>query len=164
MTTPAARPVLCRVHIRPGRDDISLDALIRVISRQSRPAILGGNHSVERYSMLCAEPTDQFQFKDGQDRPFEKLQQALETYRLADHDFPDGLPLPGWIGYFAYPLAENSVYPVYLYGRYLAAPTQPKTYGLLYINSTRIENGLFVVTVDIKVNRNGMNYFIPNTK
>ena len=67
-------------------------------------------------------------------------------------------------GYFAYPLAENSVYPVYLYGRYLAAPTQPKTYGLLYINSTRIENGLFVVTVDIKVNRNGMNYFIPNTK
>jgi para-aminobenzoate synthetase component 1 len=106
MITAAAKPVLCRVHIRPGRGDTSLDSLIRVISKQSRPAILGGNHSVDRYSIFCAEPVDQFQFEDGQDRPFEKVQQAIEIYRLADHDFPDGLPLPGWIGFFAYPLAH----------------------------------------------------------
>jgi hypothetical protein len=67
-------------------------------------------------------------------------------------------------GYFAFPLAESSVYPVYLYGRYLAGPSFPKNYGLLYIKSTRTENGLFIVTVDVKVNRNGINYFIPNTK
>jgi para-aminobenzoate synthetase component 1 len=106
MTAPATKPVLCRVHIRPGGDGVSLDSLSRVFSRQLRPAILGGNHSVEHYSMFCAQPTDQFQFDDGQDGPFEKLQQALETYRLANHDFPVDLPLPGWIGFFAYPLAH----------------------------------------------------------
>jgi para-aminobenzoate synthetase component 1 len=108
MTVPARRPVLCRVHIRSGSDSVSPDSLSRVFSRQSGPAILGGNPSVEQYSLFCAQPMDQFQFTDGQDKPFEKLQQALETYRLADHGFalPGGLPLPGWIGFFAYPLAH----------------------------------------------------------
>jgi para-aminobenzoate synthetase component 1 len=108
MTAPATRPVLCRVHIRAGGNGVSLDSLSRVFSRQSRPAILGGNHSVEHYSLFCAQPVDSFQFDDGQDKPFDKLQQALETYRLADPGFalPGGLPLPGWIGFFAYPLAH----------------------------------------------------------
>lgn len=108
MTVPATQPVLCRVHIRAGGDDVSLDSLSRVISRQTRPAILGGNHSVEHYSLFCAQPIDLFQFEDGQENPFEKLQCILEKYRLADNgDSPgDNLPLPGWIGYFAYPLAH----------------------------------------------------------
>jgi hypothetical protein len=66
--------------------------------------------------------------------------------------------------YFVDPLAENSVYPFYLLGRYPLVQNQAKTYGLLYLKSTRIENGLFVVTVDVKVNRNGLNYFIPYNK
>jgi para-aminobenzoate synthetase component 1 len=107
MTTPMAEPVLCRVHIRPA-GGISLSSLTRVISRQSRPAILGGNHSVGHYSMFCAQPADLFLFEEGQDGPFEKLQCILEKYRLADNgDSPaDGPPLPGWIGFFAYPLAH----------------------------------------------------------
>jgi para-aminobenzoate synthetase component 1 len=106
MIAEATKPVLCRVHIRPCGDSVSLNALSRIISRQPRPAILGGNHSVERYSLFCAEPADVFQFHDGQDEPFEKLQQALETYRLDNQTVCGKLPLPGWIGYFAYPLAH----------------------------------------------------------
>ena len=66
--------------------------------------------------------------------------------------------------YFVDPLTENSVYPFYLYGRYLASQNLTKIFGLLYLKSTRIDNGLFVITVDVKVNKNGINYFIPDYK
>lgn len=64
--------------------------------------------------------------------------------------------------YFSVPLVENSVYPVYLYGRYILYPNQIKTVGLLYIKNTYIDNGIFKMIIDLKVNRNGINYFIPN--
>jgi anthranilate/para-aminobenzoate synthase component I len=100
--------VLCRVDIRSADSTATLSSLTHVISRQSRPAILGGNDSVGRYSIFCAEPVEIFTFEDGQDNPFEKLQSFLEKYKLEKNTpcFSDSPPLPGWIGFFAYPLAH----------------------------------------------------------
>jgi anthranilate/para-aminobenzoate synthase component I len=108
MTAPAAKPVLCRVDTRPADGTATLSSLTHVISRQSRPAILGGNDSVGRYSIFCAEPVEIFTFEDGQNNPFEKLQSFLEKYKLEKNTpcFSDSPPLPGWIGFFAYPLAH----------------------------------------------------------
>ncbi len=66
--------------------------------------------------------------------------------------------------YFYTPLLENSVYPFYLVSRYIANPSLPKIFGLLYIKSATIEpiNNRFTVIVDVKLNRNGQNYFLPN--
>jgi hypothetical protein len=68
--------------------------------------------------------------------------------------------------YFNTPLKELCVYPFYLKGRTEQNQLQHKMYGLLYIKSAYIDPGssLFTVIVDVKVNRNGQNYFIPNSK
>jgi para-aminobenzoate synthetase component 1 len=109
MTTVSGQPILCRVHIRVVPGDISSFSLTQVISHQSCPAILGGNKSVERYSIFCAEPVEIFTFEDGQNNPFEKLQSFLEKYKLEENAprFSDSPPLPGWMGFFAYPLAHH---------------------------------------------------------
>lgn len=67
---------------------------------------------------------------------------------------------------FFTPLEENSVYPFYLISRYRANPGIPKIYGLLYLKSAEYEafSGRFMVTVDVKINRNGQNYFLQNNK
>jgi hypothetical protein len=68
--------------------------------------------------------------------------------------------------YFSTPLKELHVYPFYLKGRTEQNQSPVKFYGLLYIKSAYIDPGssLFTVIVDVKVNRNGQNYFIPNSK
>jgi hypothetical protein len=66
--------------------------------------------------------------------------------------------------YFIDPLTENSVFPFYAYGRYLISPNHNKTFGLIYLKSTRIENGVFILTVDIKENKKGLNDFITYNK
>lgn len=78
---------------------------------------------------------------------------------LSDADFPNSDTK-----YFYTPLTEQSVVPFYLYGRYLANPGSSKIYGLLYIKSSWIDTGnnRFMVLVDVKINKNGENYFIPN--
>ncbi len=108
MTTKPAKPVLCHAQIRPAGSTASLPSLVRIISRRYRPAILGGNDAVKKYSIFCAEPMDSFQFQDGQNEPFEQLQSCLEKYKLADDGLAHfDLPLPGWIGFFTYPLAHH---------------------------------------------------------
>jgi para-aminobenzoate synthetase component 1 len=106
MTPAASEPIACRVHIRPVPGDIALLSLGRIISRQSHPAILGGNLSVENFSLFCACPVDRFEFRDGS-HPLEQLQTALATYRL-ESKIPlfESIPLPGWIGYFSYDLGR----------------------------------------------------------
>jgi len=108
MTTLSTEPVLCRVHIRTIPEWVMLSSLTRVVCGRFHPAILGGNDSVERYSLFCAEPVEVFSFEDGQNNPFEKLRSFLEKYKLQKNPAPfaDDLPLPGWIGFFAYPLAH----------------------------------------------------------
>lgn len=78
---------------------------------------------------------------------------------LSDADFPNSDTK-----YFYTPLTELSVIPFYLYGRYNPNSGSPKIYGLLYIKSSWIDTGnnRFMVLVDVKINKNGENYFIPN--
>ncbi|MCX6165724.1 MAG: carboxypeptidase-like regulatory domain-containing protein [Ignavibacteriae bacterium] len=80
---------------------------------------------------------------------------------LTDADFPRDRT-----NYFYTPLTELSVIPFYLVGRYYQDPNLPKIYGLLYIKSTWLEpsNNRFMVKVDVKINKNGKNYFIPYNK
>lgn len=80
---------------------------------------------------------------------------------LTDADFPRDRT-----NYFYTPLTELSVIPFYLVGRYYQDPNLPKIYGLLYIKSTWLEpgNNRFMVKVDVKINKNGQNYFIPYNK
>jgi para-aminobenzoate synthetase component 1 len=108
MTAPTVKPVLCRVHFRAVSGGVSLPSLTKVMAGQSRPAVLGGNASVPRYSIFAAEPVEVFELQDGQDKPFERLQSFLEKYKLEKipTSISDRPPLPGWIGFFSYPLAH----------------------------------------------------------
>ena len=107
MIPAASEPIACRIHIRPVPGDIALLSLGRIISRQSHPAILGGNHSVEDFSLFCACPVDIFELAEGS-HPLEQLQTALVAYRLeSSSSLPDSMPLPGWIGYFSYDLGRH---------------------------------------------------------
>jgi para-aminobenzoate synthetase component 1 len=108
MTTEPREPILCRVHFRTIPGGASLSSLTKIIAGQSQPAILGGNSSVQGHTIFSAEPVEDFEFKDGQEKPFEQLQTFLEKYKLENisHSIPDRPPLPGWIGFFSYPLAH----------------------------------------------------------
>lgn len=106
MIHAVSEPILCRVHIRPVSGDIALLSLGRIISRQVQPAILGGNLSVENFSLFCACPVDCFEFCDGS-HPLEQLQTALAKYQLESNiSLPESIPLPGWIGYYSYDLGR----------------------------------------------------------
>ncbi|MBN2512927.1 MAG: anthranilate synthase component I family protein [Sedimentisphaerales bacterium] len=106
MTAAASEPIACRVHIRPVVGDIALLSLGRIVSRQLHPAILGGNVSVEGYSLFCACPVDRFEFTEDS-HPLENLQKTLAGYRLENSSsFSNVMPLPGWIGYFSYDLGR----------------------------------------------------------
>ncbi|MGH2271510.1 anthranilate synthase component I family protein [Anaerohalosphaeraceae bacterium U12dextr] len=101
-----SEPILCRVHIRPVPGDIALLSLGRIISRQVQPAILGGNLSVENFSLFCACPVDCFEFRDGS-HPLEQLQTTLAKYQLESNiSLSESIPLPGWIGYYSYDLGR----------------------------------------------------------
>jgi para-aminobenzoate synthetase component 1 len=108
MTTEPREPILCRVHFRAVPGGVSLSSLTKVMAGQSQPAVLGGNSSVQRHTIFSAEPVEVFEFEDGQDKPFEQLQSFLEKYKLEKISPPvsDYPPLPGWIGFFSYPLAQ----------------------------------------------------------
>jgi|WetSurMetagenome_2_1015567.scaffolds.fasta_scaffold30514_2 hypothetical protein len=78
-----------------------------------------------------------------------------------------GVPLstadfPNFRTDFFYPNITNGpVFPFYLKGRFESSLQEPKIYGLLYIKSTYLDpSNIFNVIVDVKINKNGQNYFI----
>ena len=75
------------MHCRQIRVSADLPALSEVFCRLESASILGGNTArVEagRFSYWAAEPREVFEFRSGQKRPFEKLQEALNKYKLED--------------------------------------------------------------------------------
>jgi len=103
------------LHHRRIRVSADLPALSEVFSRLESASILGGNRAradTGRFSYWAAEPREVFEFRAGQKRPFEKLQEALAKYKLEDRqDNHVGQPLlgmfcGGWIGYFSYELGR----------------------------------------------------------
>jgi len=117
MTTTATLQIeretlICRLHCRKLNTDVDLSALSEVISRLPDTTILGGNPSkteADGFSYWMAHPVEVFEFCCGQKDPFEKLQQALTKYRLADiaaTNLPKGIFTGGWVGYFSYDLGS----------------------------------------------------------
>lgn len=68
--------------------------------------MLGGNTSVQGWSIFAAEPADIFVFWAGNNHPFEKLHAFLSKYSYcpSGQPFPAGVFCGGWIGYFGYEL------------------------------------------------------------
>lgn len=99
----------CTVHYKLWQQPIDLAALTRVVAQQDRPAILGGNSSVERYSLFAAKPLDCLAVSSDQSNPLELLRQTLQTYCLAKiiNKPEPSTPSPGWFGYLSYDLARH---------------------------------------------------------
>ena len=109
MAIQSQEAVSCIPHYCQAEADVPLPSLSEVIADKPLAAILGGNESVDGWSVFAAEPVEVFEFSLHQKRPFEKLLTTLSKYRL-DHDCKEQLPLGvfngGWIGYFGYELGR----------------------------------------------------------
>jgi para-aminobenzoate synthetase component 1 len=106
---------LCRLYCRRVPAPANLPGLSEVFAGLESASILGGNTAradAGRFSYWAAEPREVFEFRPGQKRPFEKLQEALAKYKLEDRqDNHASRPLRGmfcggWIGYFSYELGR----------------------------------------------------------
>jgi para-aminobenzoate synthetase component 1 len=106
------RIIQCKVHCRKVGKQIDLSALNELFAALPNPAILGGNNAKldgDGFSYWAAEPREIFEFNSNEQKPFGKLQQVLEKYRLQDvkhDDLPMGMFCGGWIGYFGYELGR----------------------------------------------------------
>jgi hypothetical protein len=62
------------------------------------------------------------------------------------------------------PLTQSPVYGFYLLSRYIYDPSYPRVYGLLRIDNFYFDNSSnsYKAVVDVKINRNGQNYFLIN--
>lgn len=100
----------CRLISRKVSSNASLQSVTQIFASQKYPAILGGNLSEcdsNRFSVWSAEPVDIFEFKDGEEKPFEKLAAVINKYDLdGKDDLPIGMFRGGWIGYFSYDLGR----------------------------------------------------------
>ncbi len=114
-STKANRGGLCRRHHRRISTSADLPALSQVFSRLESASIVGGNAAranAGRFSYWAAEPREVFEFRAGQEKPFEKLHEALAKYGLEDSQDdqtelpPRGMFCGGWIGYFSYELGR----------------------------------------------------------
>ncbi len=116
MTTGTAavksKGTTCKLHYRKICASINLPALSETLLLLESPSILGGNSSIKdagRFSYWAAYPKDVFEFKAGQENPFDKLTQVLDKYKLKEKfetDLPKGIFPGGWIGYFSYELGR----------------------------------------------------------
>jgi para-aminobenzoate synthetase component 1 len=100
--------IRCTPHFKSVDTAVSIAALTRIVSRQPRSAILGGNSAVERFSIFAANPVTTDSFCERQGDPLRWLEQTLNRYQLTA---PDNHPMqeiacPGWIGYFSYDLGR----------------------------------------------------------
>ncbi|MDD5065150.1 MAG: aminodeoxychorismate synthase component I [Phycisphaerae bacterium] len=116
-TTEINKSIACSLHYKKICAPVNLPALSEMFSRLKSPSILGGNtakKNVEGFSYWAAEPKEVFEFQAGQKNPFEKLQYALDKYKLypdprhktQDASLPKGIFCGGWIGYFSYELSR----------------------------------------------------------
>ncbi len=106
------KAILCKLHNKKVSASINLPALSETFARLESPSILGANSAKknsDRFSYWAAEPKEVFEFRAGQDNPFEKLQQVLDRYKIDDgfgYDLPKGIFCGGWVGYFSYELGR----------------------------------------------------------
>lgn len=104
-----AKPIRCEVCFQPAETNAGLSSLAEVIAGKEAPAILGGNDSVQGYSVFAADPVEVFEFSLRDDKPFEKLSAFLSKYHLPEgcgDTLPAGKFCGGWIGFFGYELGR----------------------------------------------------------
>ena len=107
------KTILCKLHYKKISASVNLPALSEIFAALKRASILGGNNAkkdADRFSYWAAWPKDVFEFRAGQKKPFEKLQHALDRYKLEDdfkNDLPKGIFCGGWVGYFSYELGRH---------------------------------------------------------
>jgi para-aminobenzoate synthetase component 1 len=108
----ADKKVVCKLYYKKTRTSINLPALSEIFARLKSASILGGNTArtdTNKYSYWAAEPKEIFEFRTSQKDPFEKLQYALEKYKLqtdCENALPKGIFHGGWIGFFSYELGR----------------------------------------------------------
>lgn len=105
----ATEPLRCRPCFQTARIGPSLASLTQIVAEKDNPAVLGGNSSVQGYSIFAAEPVEVFEFSLADVKPFEKLAAFLSKYQLAadfKNDLPAGVFCGGWIGFFGYELGR----------------------------------------------------------
>jgi len=99
---------MCQIIQKKILADISLQNLIQYYSSLPNPSILGGCDLVSqrnRYSCFCAEPTEIFEFRNGDKKPFERLKTILNKYKLPRSIGP--FFTGGWVGFFSYDLNQH---------------------------------------------------------
>jgi para-aminobenzoate synthetase component 1 len=106
------KSIACSLHYKKIHASVNLPAVSEMFARLKSPSILGGNpakKNADGFSYWAAEPKDVFEFRAGQKDPFEKLQYALDKYKLEKdrlNGLPKGIFCGGWIGYFSYELGR----------------------------------------------------------
>jgi len=106
------KTVTCRLHHRQVDVNVSLDSLNELFSTLPLPSILGGNCAkadADGFSYWAYGPREIFELQMNCDEPFERLQAAIDKYKLESHkdaNLPAGVFRGGWIGYFSYELGR----------------------------------------------------------
>jgi len=98
----------CKLHWKKIDAEIDMANLSEVFSALDSVSILGGNQA-SRFNYWAAGAIDFFEFNAEEDAPFEKLQKALDRYKLdTSNKFKliEGLFTGGWVGYFSYELGR----------------------------------------------------------
>ncbi len=111
ITSATDSRIPCTLHARTIRTAVPLPAISEVFARRRSASILGANAAVvdgPRFSYWAAEPKETFEFIEGGEEPFEKLETALARYTLhrGAAGLPDGLFRGGWIGHLSYELGR----------------------------------------------------------
>ncbi len=99
-------PICCQAFFQQADSNVALPCLSEVVSQKSKPAILGGNDSVQGHSIFTADPVEVFEFSLNDDKPFEKLGVFLSKYQLTEKVSPPFF-YGGWIGFFGYELGRS---------------------------------------------------------
>jgi anthranilate/para-aminobenzoate synthase component I len=106
LKTQDPRPETQYLYCRKITADINLSCVSEVVSKLSQPTILGGNSSIDGFSYWMTNPVEIFEFKAGQDKPFEKLQKIINKYKAPKMPLPKGMFTGGWAGFFSYDLGR----------------------------------------------------------
>ncbi|MCD4830316.1 MAG: aminodeoxychorismate synthase component I [Anaerohalosphaeraceae bacterium] len=102
----------CKVEARKISCKVELEKLSKVFAKLENSLILGGGNFASKqntYSYFAAQPIEIFQLENSDTNHFEKIQAAINKYKLTsanNSELPSGIFACGWAGYFSYDLGR----------------------------------------------------------